>query len=385
MTFTEKITGMNILILNSSEQSYSTQSLVKAAKKRKHDVVVVNPTDFYLHLSDVVAGYDKIYLKGARLLSKDIDAIIPRIGGGLDYGALVVEHIQRNLRTFSTASGEALKTASNKFLTSQRLSQHKVKIPKTIIAHKPEDYGFLIDKVDGLPAVGKLQRGSQGQGVFMLESSLSASTALQAFSHVGTDIILQQFINTGIEKTDIRAFVVDGQVVAAYKRYAVDKDFRSNYSISGQGKKVKLTEVQADIAIAAANAVSLPVCGVDIMEADGINYCIEVNGNASLKGIETVTGEDVAGKIIEFVEREAGKRQGAISSSSNASASPKQLITINQNQNDSFSSLNEPWNAKAYKALGRIPKGRKANTPSAKSQASPKDPWNQKANKALNR
>jgi ribosomal protein S6--L-glutamate ligase len=306
---------MNILILNASPGSIATRRLIEEAESRGHIAEVHAAEDFYLEVSDVI-GYDKLFLKGedgndVRIHSSKYDAVIVRITD-LSYGSLVVEHFQNNLGVFTTASAIPLQNASNKFRTCQLLSQAKVRTMKQIIAKRPNDYGFLTKRV-GLPAVAKTQTGSQGSGVFILESELSASTTLEAFSKLEQNIILQEFLETATKKEnshDIRAFVVDGQVVAAYKRYSLDKDFRSNFSISAQGEKIELTEEETVMSINAAQAVGLMgIAGVDLMRSKGQVYCVEVNGNPGLQGVEEVTGLNVAGKIIEYVERMKEKKK----------------------------------------------------------------------------
>ena len=267
-------------------------------------MAIHSPSDYYLHVTQSTAGHDKLYLKESQLFAKDIDAIIPRVASDLSYTDMLIQHIAGNLGKFSAASGDALRTAANKFKTSQRLSQWRVRTPRTVLANQPRDPKFLIDQVSGLPVVAKLQQGHKGAGVFILESELSAATTLEAFKTINTDVILQQFIDTGEEKTDIRAIVVDDEVVAAYRRHSAEKDFRSNYSLSQKGEAVTLTDEQEDLALEAARAVGLKVAGVDIVEdVKKESFVIEVNGSPGLEGVETITGVNVAKKIIEFVER----------------------------------------------------------------------------------
>lgn len=302
---------MKILILTGSPNSYSVQSLVRAIKKRKHEHEIIDPVDLYIYVSDKKQGFDRIYQKEKKIQKNSIDAIIPRIGEGLEYGAVTVEHFNKNLGILSTASGSGLLCASNKMKSQMRLSQEKIRVPKMTFANKPQDYKFLVDLVEGIPCVAKLQKGSMGQGVFLIESELGVSATLQSFSKIGVNIILQEMIETDTPKYDIRAYVVGDEVVAQYKRFALDEDFRSNYSLSHQGEKTTLTDDENEMVLDAAKAVGLAVCGVDLIrknDKDKTPYILEVNGNASLQGIEAVTGVDVAGKIIEYVERNYKKK-----------------------------------------------------------------------------
>jgi ribosomal protein S6--L-glutamate ligase len=209
---------------------------------------------------------------------------------------------------FTTADEKALRICSNKFLTSQVLSKAKIRNPKQVLAHQPTDYKELIDLAGGLPCVAKLQRGSLGIGVMILNDELAASTSLRSFESLGVDVILQQYIETGNPKSDLRVFVVGPETeypkIFAYKRYALDSDFRSNFSISGLGEKVEITDEEKEISINAALAVGMSVCGVDILRDHNDNekpFVCEVNGSPGLKGIESITGENVAGAIIDYI------------------------------------------------------------------------------------
>lgn len=325
---------MKIVILTASEKSYSVQSLIKAIEKRKHECEVIDPENLYIYISDKKQGFDRIYQKEKKIQKNSIDAIIPRIGSNLEFGAVTVEHINKNIGIFSTASAGGLLCAQNKMKNQMRLSQAKIRVPKMTFAHQPKDFKFLVDLVGGVPCVAKLQTGSQGAGVFLIESELAASATLRAFSKLGTNLILQELIETEKPKYDIRAYVVGDEIAAQYKRFALDEDFRSNYSLSHQGEKTTLTNEEKEMILGAARATNLAVCGVDLIrknDNDKTPFILEVNGNASLKGIETVTGVDVAGKIIEYVERNYKKKvpEGQPSAQAIAIESPESTYKHN--------------------------------------------------------
>ena len=103
---------------------------------------------------------------------------------------------------------------------------------------------------------------------------------------------------------DIRAFVVNGKVVAAMQRQSLDDDFRSNLHQGGEGTPVKLTIAERRTAQKAAKAMGLSVCGVDMMRSSRGPLILEVNASPGL-AIEDVTGINVAASIIEHVERAA--------------------------------------------------------------------------------
>lgn len=313
---------MNVLILARSSKSYSTERIASEARKRGHGVTILSPSDFYLHTSEKVNGYDKIYVKSKRVFKKDTDVIIPRIGGSLKYGAAVVRHWMDNLSKPSTASADGLLTASDKWKTTQVLSTARIRVPKTTLIQRPEDFGFLVKSVGGIPCVAKLLQGSQGKGVFILDSEIGGSTALQTIANQRGTVLLQQYIETSQDddrKSDLRVWVVGDRVVSAYRRFSLHKDFRSNYSMSKNGEEVELTEEEKTLAVNAAQAIGLGCAGVDIVRDtndENKPYVIEINGNASLKGIETVTGDNIAIEIVKYAERisnNAGKNKSELS------------------------------------------------------------------------
>lgn len=310
---------MKILILSNTPNSFSVKKLKSEADKRKHSVYIIDPLDFVPYVSATTSGHDAMFLKDAdsghihRMYGKDFHVVIPRFSGAaaFAYGQALLYHFSVNMGIPSTSEGLGLQIASNKFLSHQAFSSMKVRTIPTLYINQPVDFQFITKKL-GLPLVVKTPLGSQGSGVFILTDELSVSTTLSAFSRINKNLLLQKFINTGEPKSDIRAYVVDGEVVAAYRRWAVDKDFRSNYSLSHSGEKIQLTEEEKEMAVNAAESVGLPgVCGVDICrdsENDDRPYIIEANGNASLSGVTKISGVNVAGKIIDYAEK-IGKKE----------------------------------------------------------------------------
>jgi ribosomal protein S6--L-glutamate ligase len=59
------------------------------------------------------------------------------------------------------------------------------------------------------------------------------------------------------------------------------------------------------MAIKAAATLGLQVAGVDILRAKRGPLVMEVNASPGLEGIETATGIDIAGMMIEYIEQHA--------------------------------------------------------------------------------
>jgi len=319
---------MNFLLLCTGSPS---KHLVQAIQKAGHTYEVHEPTDLYLFVSKSESGFDQIYNGGAtleepvKLQAKSYHAVISRIGANLPHGASILRHLTENLGIYCAQTPDGLETASNKLKTTQRLSTRGLKVPQTVYAHDPRHINFLIKKVGGLPAVAKLLQGSQGKGVFLLETPLAANTALESFYKLSTNLKIQKMIKGGGK--DIRAIVVGDQVAVAMERTANKGDFRANISQSGSGRKVELSEADKKICVEAAQAVDLRFAGVDIMKDEsGATYVIEVNGNPGTKIID-ITGHNYFISLIDFVAKRVQKIQGS-SSVNSSSASAQQAGTV---------------------------------------------------------
>lgn len=272
----------------------------------------ITPTKNYTLFTSNSSGGDNIYYKDDRIYYSSVDAIIPRIGRNFNYGVSLVRHMNKNNGCFTTSDSEGLINASDKQKCTQILSKARIQVPATAYFQKVNNYKFITDLVGGLPCVAKLVSGSQGKGVFILTDELSGSTALKTIL-LSQKVLIQEYLESSKKdenKSDIRAWVVGDKVVAAMKRYSVDKDFRSNYSISKNAEPITLTEEEKEMAVKSAQAVGLKLCGVDLIRdvSSKKTYVIECNGNASLAGIEKVTKINVAKHIATYVKNNAVNR-----------------------------------------------------------------------------
>jgi ribosomal protein S6--L-glutamate ligase len=150
----------------------------------------------------------------------------------------------------------------------------------------------------------KLLEGTQGLGVVLAETNKAAESVIEAFYGMKTRIIVQEFIKEA-KGADIRAFVVNGEVVGAMKRQAKDGEFRSNLHRGGTANLIKLSRAEKAAALKAAKALGLDIAGVDMLQSSRGPLILEVNSSPGLEGIEKATQVDIAGKIIQFVEENA--------------------------------------------------------------------------------
>lgn len=288
---------MRIAILSSNSNLYSTKRLVEAGTQRDHEITVINHMKCFVAVEQ---ARPTIYHEGKIL--ENIDAIIPRIGSSVThYGAAIVRQFEM-MNVFSANRSQAIVRSRDKLRAMQILSKAGVGLPKTAFAREPKDVPHLIKQVGGVPVVVKLIEGTQGLGVVLAETLKAAKSVIEAFYSMKANILVQEFISEA-KGADIRAFVVDGKVVASMKRQGVEGEFRSNLHRGGESVNIKLNKDEKNAAIAAAKALGLSVAGVDMLLSKRGPLILEVNSSPGLEGIEKTTGQDVAGKIIEYVEK----------------------------------------------------------------------------------
>lgn len=288
---------MNLKILSRNEHLYSTQRLVEAGLRRHHSVEVIDPLKCELVIDK---KKPTIFYKGRYLTTTN--AIIPRIGASITYyGAAVVRQFEM-MGIFSTTSSQALISSRDKLRSLQRLSKAKLGMPKTAFTNYSRDIDQVLKHVDGPPVVIKLLEGTQGLGVVLAESFNAAESVIEAFNGLEARVIVQEFIKEA-KGEDIRAFVVDGEIVGAMKRKAKEGEFRSNLHRGGIAQIITLSEAERYAALKAASALKLGVAGVDMLQSERGPLILEVNASPGLEGIEKATGTDIADAIIRYIER----------------------------------------------------------------------------------
>jgi len=294
---------MNIGILSRDPKLYSTRRLKEAGEKRGHKIEIIDHMKCVLYIEK---KNPMVLYQGKRL--DYFDAIIPRIGASVTfYGAAVVRQFEM-MKVFTAVESQALIRSRDKLRSLQILSRAGLGLPKTIFMDYSREVEGVIEAVGGAPVIIKLLEGTQGLGVVLAESKKVAKSVIEAFHGIHARIIVQEFIKEA-KGADIRAFVVNGEVVGAMRRQAKDGEFRSNLHRGGTATVVKLSRIEKHAAVLAAKKMGLGVAGVDMLPSARGPLILEVNSSPGLEGIETATKIDIAGKIYQFIEQHAGKKK----------------------------------------------------------------------------
>jgi len=290
---------MKIAILSRNQKLYSTRRLVEAAKDRDHEIRVIDPLRCYMNIT---SHKPAIHYKGEKL--EGYDAIIPRVGASVTFfGTAVVRQFEM-MGVYSVNESVAISRSRDKLRSLQLLARKGVGLAVTGFAHDTGYTDDLIDMVGGAPLVIKLLEGTQGIGVVLAETKHAAESVIEAFRGMDANILVQEFIKES-KGSDIRCFVVGGKVVASMKRTAKEGEFRSNIHRGGEARVVKITPEERSTAVRAAKIMGLNVAGVDLLRSNHGPVVMEVNSSPGLEGIETATGKDVAGLIIDFITANA--------------------------------------------------------------------------------
>lgn len=289
---------MKIGILSLNASLYSTKRLVDAGDKLGHEMHVIDYLRCYMNIT---AHKPIVVYKGQPL--EGFDAVIPRIGASKTfYGTAVVRQFEM-MGVFTANRSQAISRSRDKLRCLQLLAKKGIGLPVTGFAHSPKDIEGLIDIVGGPPLVIKLLEGTQGIGVVLAETTQAAKSVMEAFRGLDANILVQEFIKEA-DGMDIRCLVVGDKVVASMKRQGAPGEFRSNLHRGGSAEQIKLTPEERSIAVRAAKTMGLNIAGVDILRSNHGPVVMELNSSPGLGGIEKATGKDVAGKIIEFLEKE---------------------------------------------------------------------------------
>ena len=294
---------MKIAMLARNANLYSHRRLKEAAESRGHQLDIIDTLRCYMNIA---SRRPEIYYNGEKLTG--YDAVIPRIGASITFYGLAVLRQFEMMGVYPLNESVAIGRSRDKLRSMQLLARDGVGLPVTTFAHDPKHTEEVIKLAGGAPIVIKLLEGTQGIGVVLADTERSARSVVEAFRGADVNILLQEFIKEA-GGTDIRAIVIGGRVVAAMKRKGAEGDFRSNLHRGGSAEVVKLSAEERATAVRAAKSLGLNACGVDLLRANHGPVIMEVNSSPGLEGVEKATGLDIAGKMIEYLEKNA--RAGA--------------------------------------------------------------------------
>ena len=276
--------------------------LGEEAEKRGHKVSMLR----FQRCMMVFDGRNKLDIRYGYRRFPQLDVMIPRVSAltNVQIKIAIVEHLQL-MRIPMVNNYDSILRAKSKLQTLQILSHYGIPVVRTAVVNTPKYLEQAVSYIGEFPVIMKTIYGSYGDGVAIVESARAAKSTYGILSEsldTTNAILLQQYIAESNGK-DIRIFIVGGEFVASMERVAQDGDFRSNVGQGGSGQPYSPSPEEIHLAIRATKALGLEIGGVDIIQTKNGPAIMEVNANPGFEELETVTGVNVAGSIIEFTER----------------------------------------------------------------------------------
>jgi ribosomal protein S6--L-glutamate ligase len=290
---------MKIALMARNPNLYSHQRLIEAAEARGHEIEVIDTMRVYVHIA---SHRPEMYYRGEKV--EGFDAVIPRIGASVTFFGTAVLRQFEMMGVYPLNESVAIGRSRDKLRSHQLLARKGIGLPVTVFAHSTSRADEIVEMLGGAPVIIKLLEGTQGIGVVLGETTAAAKSMIQAFGGLKANILVQEFIKEA-GSSDIRCLVVGDKVVASMMRKGAEGDFRSNLHRGGSALTVKITPEERSVAVRAAKVMGLNVCGVDMLRSNHGPVVMEVNSSPGLEGLEKATGKDVAGSIIDFLEKNA--------------------------------------------------------------------------------
>jgi ribosomal protein S6--L-glutamate ligase len=184
----------------------------------------------------------------------------------------------------------ALELCIDKFLTTARLAAAGLPVPPTRTCQDAEAAMAAWQALGG-DVVVKPLFGSEGRGIVRVSDADMAWRVFRTLERLQAVLYVQEFIaHPGY---DLRVLVLAGRPVAAMRRYA-RAGWRTNVAQGGSTEPVVPSELQAALAVRAAEVVGAQVAGVDLLDApDGRTLILEVNAVPGWRALARTTGVDI--------------------------------------------------------------------------------------------
>lgn len=286
---------MHLTILSRRAGIYTTRRLAQAARLRGARVRVLDPLRIEMHLGPEAAAWS-----GGKRLGRT-DAVIPRIAPSVQaYGLAVLSHFSM-LGVPALNEAAAIAASRNKMRALQLLAAQGVPVPPTVMAATASDLKPMVELVGGLPVLIKLITPAERPGVMVCESLQSMEAALEAVLSMGHNLLVQRYVHKRRER-DLRALVLDGQVLAWVQRRALPGKLLHTLARGARLKAVTVPTTLDELAVKAAKVIGLDLAAVDLIEARDGPMVFDVHASPGLSGLERATGRDLALPIVGRAE-----------------------------------------------------------------------------------
>ncbi|HCC05351.1 TPA: hypothetical protein DEP58_03535 [Patescibacteria group bacterium] len=177
------------------------------------------------------------------------------------------------------------------------------------IPSSAEELHQVVERLGSFPIIVKVTGGSLGVGVMRIDSMKSLQSVLDYLVSTKAVAMLRRYIPHDFY---VRAVVVGDRVVASHATYVAEGEFRTNVlngNVEQQRREARvLPEEIQNIAVQAVRTLGLETGGVDLLyDKDNQPYIAEVNFPNDFATTQKVTGIDIAGEMVAYLVKKAGK------------------------------------------------------------------------------
>ena len=209
---------------------------------------------------------------------------------------------------------DSILKCTNKVFLRELMSRHGIEEPKTMVVNR-DNLDQVIPAL-GLPCVLKLPDSGFGLDVLKIEAGDQLESEAKRFFAVSELLIAQEWLPTGY---DWRIGVYDRRPLFACKYFMAPGHWKVNQVVEGEAMVEgetrayaigEVPETVVRMAVAAANLIGRGLYGVDIKEADGRCYMIEVNDNPNIDAgnEDQVLGAALYREVMGVYARRIGER-----------------------------------------------------------------------------
>lgn len=294
---------------STSDLAFEVRRFMAEAAKMDIDLKVFKPSQFDLLVTQ--QDRDSILIDGAPVPLPDFCFPYLHHGDRSYFSLSIIRQLERlGVKIFNRAA--TIEMVADKLHTHQVLAENKLPTPDTMLAKFPVDMD-LIENTIGFPVVVKTLLGSNGSGVFLIDSASEFNDLMELIGETNPNIqiIFQKFVASS-KGRDIRLFVVEGEVIASMERRARDGGFKANYSSGGSVLAFEPDEIAKELAIKTAEVLDIQVAGIDLLFTDdGYTIC-EANTFPGFKGLEQASGVNVPKTIFDAMRRRLDMEFGEI-------------------------------------------------------------------------
>ena len=274
---------------------HPNRRLTEAADEYGHEIILIHPYRIWPVIEN---GHFKLanLPKGAFP-----DAVLPRQGSTLGESCLLLIKHFHEMGVPVVNSSKAIRVAKNQFLSLQKLAASGIQIPETVFINAPDGFAPAVSQLGGFPVVAKPVSSRQGTGVMLLKTNEDVDWYIDKHLNGRNGLIVQRFIPPQ-GRRELRVLIIGNKIVGAMELMPKNGDFRGNYHISGISRPAELTPLIKEMAIKSTAVIQLEIAGIELItDSEGKTVVIEVNYSPGFKGMESATGLNIAGRMIDYI------------------------------------------------------------------------------------